>query len=213
MNPLDWQQPFAVVWLALYGIVLCRAGATYALGRAARGGAGRFPRIRAMLASPTYLRTEERIGRWGAGVVALSFLTIGFQTLANLTAGSTRMPLVRYLPALALGGACWATIYSTIGFVGFRAAVLAYERWPVATIVGAVVLVLGGLLLALGRRRSRDSRSRAAIPAEAPTGHDTASLGDTPAAAAPGGDVPATEPQSTIHPTPVRFRQTPKGRS
>ena len=156
MDPLTWNLPLLVVWLILYGIILCRAGATYLLGRLARGGLSKSVRIRAALASPEYARAEQRVNRWGAPVVALSFLTVGFQTLANLAAGTTRMPWLRYGAALAVGGAAWATIYSVVGFAGFRAIALAYERAPVLTVcVGvAIVVALIALLLVSGRRRA-----------------------------------------------------------
>ena len=63
MDPLTWNLPLLVVWLILYGIILCRAGATYLLGRLARGGLSKSVRIRAALASPEYARAEQRVNR------------------------------------------------------------------------------------------------------------------------------------------------------
>lgn len=156
MDPSTWNLPLLVVWLIMYGIILCRAGATYVLGRLARGGLAKSPRIRALLASEGYAKAEERVNRWGAPVVAISFLTVGFQTLANLAAGTTRMPWLRYAAALAVGGAAWATVYSVVGFAGFRAIMLAYRQAPVLTLsVAAVIVVtLVVLLVVTGRKRS-----------------------------------------------------------
>ncbi len=101
--------------------------------------------------------------------MALSFLTIGLQTLMNLAAGTTRMPLIRYLPALAIGGAAWATIYSTVGFIGFEALAFAYSRAPVLTV--ALVIAFLGLLGAMVfvRRRPKDpSDSDAEAPGDSP---------------------------------------------
>ncbi|SMY12451.1 DedA family protein [Brevibacterium jeotgali] len=146
MDPTTWNLPFLLVWLIMYGIILCRAGATYALGRLGRGGLAKSPRVRAMLASEKYARAEARVNRFGAPVVAASFLTIGFQTLANLAAGTTLMPWPRYIAALLVGGAGWATVYSLVGFAGFRAIGLAYDHAPVFTVgiavAAAVILVL-----------------------------------------------------------------------
>src|SRR5699024_2363610 len=75
----------------------------------------------AFLESPGVTRASELINRWGAPVVALSFLTVGFQTAANAAAGLTGMPARRYLPALAIGGLAWALIYATVGLVAFMA--------------------------------------------------------------------------------------------
>src|SRR5699024_12016902 len=86
--------------------------------------------------------TEAAIDRWGPPPVAVSFLTIGFQAAINLAAGAIRMRWYRYLPALLIGGALWATIYTTIGSVSYKAIAAAYESWPIATISVTVVLAL-----------------------------------------------------------------------
>ncbi|MFK0258599.1 DedA family protein [Streptomyces sp. NPDC090445] len=99
---------------ALYVIVLLRAGGTFAVGWLAGAGARRS-RFAGRVSSAKFQRAERAIQRWGAPVVAVSFLTVGFQTAANFLAGSMRMPLPRYLPALFVGGAAWALIYTTAG--------------------------------------------------------------------------------------------------
>jgi len=98
MDPTQWDVPFPVIVGAMFVIVFCRAGATYLLGRAAASGASRT-RIAALMESERYRRATQRVNEYGAPLVAFSFLTIGFQTLANLAAGATRMPPSRYLPA------------------------------------------------------------------------------------------------------------------
>src|SRR5699024_5342552 len=47
-----------------------------------------------------------------------------------------------YIPALVVGGAVWATIYTTIGSVSVAAIAAAYTRWPVPTVVVTVLLGL-----------------------------------------------------------------------
>lgn len=139
-NPMSWDGPWIWVWLGLYFIVFCRAGGTYLLGRAVRSGVMRIGAMQRIMASSAYQRAETAIDRWGPPAVAVSFLTIGFQTAVNLAAGAIRMRWYRYLPALLIGGALWATIYTTIGSVSWRALAAAYQRWPVATISVTVVL-------------------------------------------------------------------------
>ncbi|MEU5216570.1 VTT domain-containing protein [Streptomyces sp. NPDC020807] len=104
----------AITAATLYVIVLLRAGGTFALGWLTAAGARRS-RFAARMSSPKFQRVEQAIQRWGSPVVAVSFLTVGFQTAANFLAGTMRMPLRRYLPALFLGGAAWALIYATAG--------------------------------------------------------------------------------------------------
>ncbi|WP_349828761.1 DedA family protein [Brevibacterium litoralis] len=171
MNPLAWDDaPVVAVWTALFAIAFLRGGATHLVGRLARRGAVRWQSVRRRLAAPGYRRAEAALNRYSAPVVSLGFLTIGFQTMVNLASGTTRMPALRYVPALAVGAALWATVYATVGFVGLRAVGLAYGRWPIATLTVAGVLLLAALavtLLFLRRRGappSSDPRGEAAGP-------------------------------------------------
>lgn len=134
-----WPYPLTVT--ALFVIVLLRAGATYGLGRAAEAGARRT-RAATMMSRPGFERARRLVLRWGAPLVTLSFLTVGFQTLVNLAAGLTRMPVRRYVPALVLGSLLWAFLYATVGFVTVTAWRRLYEISPVAAVSGSVLLVL-----------------------------------------------------------------------
>ncbi len=90
--------------------------------------------------------------------MAVSFLTVGFQTLANVAAGVARMPLRRYLPALVIGGLAWALLYATLGVIGFAGFSRLYAVSPVAAIV----------VSRRHRRRSRLVRGDPAPQAEGP---------------------------------------------
>ena len=103
MNPLDWSFPIAVTWLIMFGIIIFRAGGTFLLGRFARKGIRKFDRVEKIMSGRKYRRAEDTIDRYGAPVVALSFLTVGLQTVVNLAAGTTGMRYRRYVPALAVG--------------------------------------------------------------------------------------------------------------
>lgn len=141
-NPMSWDGPWIWVWLGLYVIIFCRAGGTYLLGRLVRNGVTRIGAIQRIMASSLYQRAERVLDRWGAPAVAVSFLTIGFQTVINLASGVIRMRWYRYLPALLIGGALWATIYTTIGSVSITAIGIAYNRWPAPTIITIIVLII-----------------------------------------------------------------------
>lgn len=143
MDPTQWNAPFPVIVGAMFVIVFCRAGGTYLLGRAAASGAKRNPRIARLMASERYQHATRRVNEYGAPVVALSFLTIGFQTLANLAAGATRMPATRYLPALTVGGVMWALLYSAIGVAGVDLFGRLFALSPLLAI-GAAVVLIGG---------------------------------------------------------------------
>jgi membrane protein DedA with SNARE-associated domain len=135
-----WPYPAAVAML--FVVAMLRAGATYALGRAAQTGARRTP-IAKLMARPGFARAQGLVSRWGAPVVTLSFLTVGVQTLVNLVAGMTQMPLRRYVPALAVGSLLWGLLYATVGFAGVTAWWQLYQRSPLAAVASLVVVVLG----------------------------------------------------------------------
>lgn len=145
----------------LYVVIWCRAGATYLIGRGARKAADRG-RISAFLDSPSVVRATGLVNRWGAPVVALSFLTVGFQTAANAAAGLTGMPAKRYLPALAVGGLAWAFIYATVGLVAFMAwfELFVVSPWGAVAVLALVVALVGVLL----RHRRRTGGVSAAHP-------------------------------------------------
>ncbi|MFE7779393.1 DedA family protein [Streptomyces sp. NPDC057445] len=152
---------------ALYFIVLLRAGGTFAVGWLAGAGARRS-RFADRISSAKFQRAERAIQRWGAHVVAVSFLTVGFQTAANFLAGSMRMPLSRYLPALFLGGAAWALIYVTasLGVLEVLGRLFAEQTALCVAGVAALVLLGGGVLVY--RRRRAAAPSFAAPVAEEP---------------------------------------------
>jgi membrane protein DedA with SNARE-associated domain len=157
--------PFPLAVGALFVIVVLRAGGTYVIGRAVRSGASRT-RIERVISSPRFVRAQELVARWGAPIVVVSFLTVGFQTLANLAAGLGRMPWRRYLPALALGGLIWAVLYATVGLITFAALAHLYEMSPVGAITAglAVIAALVGYVgWQVRRQRAADDEPAAAI--------------------------------------------------
>ncbi|MEU1280880.1 VTT domain-containing protein [Streptomyces sp. NPDC005805] len=143
---------------ALYVIVLLRAGGTFAVGLLSGAGARRS-RFAARLSSAKFQRAERAIQRWGAPVVAVSFLTIGFQTAANFLAGSMRMPLSRYLPALFVGGAAWALIYATagLGVLSVLGRLFAERTALGVSAVAVLLLAVGGVIVHRRRSAARSS--------------------------------------------------------
>ncbi|MFJ4872923.1 DedA family protein [Streptomyces sp. NPDC088757] len=148
----------ALTAAALYVIVLLRAGGTFAVGWLAGAGARRS-RLAGRISSAKFLRAERAIQRWGAPVVAVSFLTVGFQTAANFLAGTLRMPLSRYLPALFVGGAAWALIYATagIGVLEVLGRLFAEQTALGVAAVAALLLALCGTVVYRRRRAARSS--------------------------------------------------------
>lgn len=149
----DWPYPLAVA--TLFVIVMARANGTYWLGRGLRSGAGRT-RVGPLLESPGYQRAERLVNRWGGPAVTMCFLTVGLQTMINIAAGATRMPLRRYLPAVTIGGVIWAFVYATVGFVTFEALLVLHRASPVAfwMLLAAVVATVAAVVVVNLRRRS-----------------------------------------------------------
>jgi membrane protein DedA with SNARE-associated domain len=153
VDPTGWGAPFPIVVAALFVIVMLRSNATYWVGRLVASGAHRTRAARWM-DLPGYLRAVERINRWGAPAVSVSFLTIGVQTLVNLAAGATRMPLLRYVAATVVGSVAWAFLYGTVGFVGFEALTLLWQHSP-AVALAAGTVALAGLVCFIVRQTRR----------------------------------------------------------
>ncbi|MDF1704578.1 MAG: VTT domain-containing protein [Aeromicrobium sp.] len=138
--------PWAWAWLALFAIVVLRAGGTFVIGRLIAGGAGRGREP-----SPRMQIAIERVDRWGPPAVTLSFLTVGAQTVINLAAGLCRMTTPRYLLGLVPGAVLWATIWTSIG-AGVVAAVSAGGAGSVLLVV--VALLVFGAVLGVASRTS-----------------------------------------------------------
>ncbi|HLQ82049.1 MAG TPA: hypothetical protein VK103_00820, partial [Bacillota bacterium] len=106
--------------------------------------------------------------------VVICFLTVGFQTAVNATAGAVRMPLRRYLPAVTLGGAIWALVYATVGLAAIHAWLAAAVRWP-GTVPITVVVVGAVVALLVWRHRRRRAVSTTTATTIRPT---TATVAD-----------------------------------
>lgn len=153
-NPMSWDAPFPVVAAALATIAFLRAGLTYTAGRFVAAGGSRT-RVGRVMERPGFVHAVDWINRVGAPVVSLCFLTVGVQTMVNLAAGFLRMPLWRYLPALAVGSALWGMVYASVGFVGFAALALAWQQHPVlAVLLLAGFVALMALLVSARRTRT-----------------------------------------------------------
>ncbi|GHB31282.1 hypothetical protein GCM10010331_17230 [Streptomyces xanthochromogenes] len=150
---------------ALYVIVLFRAGGTFAVGWLAGAGARRS-RFSGPISSAKFRRVERAIQRWGALAVAVSFLTVGFQTVANFLAGSMRMPLSRYLPALFVGGAAWALIYATAGLAVFKGLGRLFAEQTALGVSAIAVLCLAACGAVVYRRRRAAALSAGDVAAE-----------------------------------------------
>ena len=159
-NPMTWDAPYLVVVAALFVIVMLRANGTYWLGRGMTAGA-EHTRLAKLLRSKHYANASRWLNRWCAPAISLSFLTIGIQTVINLAAGVTRMPLRRYLPAVTVGCVMWAFMYGTVGFIGWIAVVSLWQRSPGLAVALAAVAV-AGVVWSVARR----DRVPAAAPAE-----------------------------------------------
>lgn len=158
---------FWLTFLVLFLVAFGRGQLTYWLARLVVEGtlAGTRPtqgwrhRVHQWLQGEGLARGRRSIQRWGLVVVPLSYLTVGFQTLALAAAGVMRLRWVWFSAAQLPGAAAWALIYSTIGFAVWQAGVAAAAGSPLA-LAGllAIVVVYAATLVS---RRIRANRARA----------------------------------------------------
>ncbi|GAA4413847.1 hypothetical protein GCM10023168_36980 [Fodinibacter luteus] len=135
----DW--PVGVVFAVLWVGAFTRGTATYWLGRGVRAGGGRS-RWSHQLERPVVRRAEGWVRRFGAPAVTLGFLTVGVQTAINASAGMLRMPQRRFLPAVTVGAALWALVYTTVGFTVLDAWFGDLSWWWGLVAVGVVVAIV-----------------------------------------------------------------------
>ena len=135
--------PFIVTFAFFFCGALIRGNVTYWIGRGIAKGV-EHTRFKRHLEGRIYQRAQRFITRWGVLAVPLSFLTVGIQSAVNASAGASRMPLVRYIPAVLVGALAWATIYTTIGMAVFYAWVALDWPWIV---LGIAEIALAGWLL------------------------------------------------------------------
>ncbi|HMM94578.1 VTT domain-containing protein [Phycicoccus sp.] len=142
--------PFWVVLVVFWVGAFARGTATYWVGRGVRAGGGRT-RWSHHLDRPGVARAERFVRRVGPPAVTLGFLTVGLQTAINASSGMLRMPLRRFLPAVALGALLWAVVYTTVGMAVVDAALGRVPWWWLLVAAGVVLLVV----LAARRLRRR----------------------------------------------------------
>ncbi|MDN5754546.1 MAG: DedA family protein [Arthrobacter sp.] len=149
---MDWlrEAPFGWAYLFLFLLSMARANTTYWVGRGVAAGVS-HSRFEYVLEGPIYRRAQRFVARWGILAVPLSFLTIGIQTAVNASAGMSRMPLSRYLPAVIVGCLMWALIYATVGMAVVYAALAVGWQWIA---LAGVVVVAGAVLWIRYRRRN-----------------------------------------------------------
>jgi membrane protein DedA with SNARE-associated domain len=149
---INWilQLPFGLAALFLTLVATVRAQTTYWLGRAVAAGLGRT-RLGGWLERDAVVRARAALERWGWPIIPLSFLTIGFQTAVNFSAGAVGWRWWRYSLAALPGYVMWGCVYAAGGL----AAIGALARFPL--LVGAVLGLglIGGLLWYRRRRRSQ----------------------------------------------------------
>lgn len=154
------------VFLFLFGVVFFRAQGTYWLGRWARNGAesrsqSTNPRAASMarrLSGPGADRARGYLERWGFLGIPASFLTVGFQTMVNASAGFIRMRWDLYTVAMIPGCIAWGAIYTLVTF----SLVEAWAHSPLLLVAGifAFAALLGAAFAVTRRRRSADSSVR-----------------------------------------------------
>ncbi|WP_144790249.1 DedA family protein [Kocuria palustris] len=152
-----WIESLPVVGAVLFfwAVGILRTSIVFWIARAAGSGGRRSRLVQRVVSSPAYLRAEAFVNRWGVLAVPACFLTVGFQTAVIVTTGLTRMPLVRWIPAMLAGTFMWGCIYGTVGM----AVIQAWLREPLIT--AAVLVVLIALVIVLRAHwRRRDARRR-----------------------------------------------------
>ncbi len=141
--------PVVFVFIFMFFGAFTRAQSTYWIGRYM----GKFIMTRGRPDDGWRLTMYERIHapstqnaidvlqHRGWPVIPLSFLTVGFQSLVQLSAGLIRTPWALYTPAMLPGVVAWATIYTTVGWAVWEATLHAIAGSPITFIVVVATIV------------------------------------------------------------------------
>ena len=159
--------PFAAIFAFFFAVAFVRTLVTYWVARFVAGQTidRTQPQRTVLVRAQTWSRSRAAqrgtafINRWGVLAVPLSFCAVGTKTIVNAAAGLTRMPFLRrYLPALVVGCLVHATIYATIGWAAWTAALAAAtgSPWGAAVLVVLLALLVVGLTVVLRRRATGD---------------------------------------------------------
>ena len=143
--------PYPWVFLFFWCLAMMRSHTMYWIGRGITAGTARTRWV-SLLESPMYARAQAWSARWGVLAVPMSFLTVGLQSVIQLSAGVARMPLRRYVAATAAGAIAWAAVYTTIGM----AILTAWLTGPTGRLI--CLLMPTALVLVVVIRRSRVMR-------------------------------------------------------
>ena len=144
--------PYPWVFLFFWCLAMMRSHTMYWIGRGITAGTARTRWV-SLLESPVYARAQAWSARWGVLAVPVSFLTVGIQSVIQLSAGVARMPLRRYVAATAAGAIAWAAVYTTIGM----AILTAWLTGPTGRLASLMMLTV--LVLVVVSRRSRVMRA------------------------------------------------------
>jgi membrane protein DedA with SNARE-associated domain len=175
---IDWilGQPYLVAAAFLTCVVAFRSQGTYWLGRGVRAGVVKTKRAE-KLAGERAQKATRALERWGWPIIPLSFLTVGFQTAVNFTAGLIGWRWGRYTLAAVPGWLLWGNLYAAGGLAAFAGlgALARRSPWAAAGVIGAVV---GGVILTVWLVRRARAAKAAVIPVSpltpvAPAGADT----------------------------------------
>lgn len=118
---------------------MLRGGTTYAIGRGVRSVTDRKSSV---LDRPGVKQAEVIVNRFGPFAVTFGFATVGVQTAINVAAGSLRMSLWRFIPALVTGALLWATIYVTVGLAVLATIWQGSFKWVALGVAAIAVVVI-----------------------------------------------------------------------
>lgn len=168
--------PFAALFAFFFAVAFVRTQATYWVARLVttwtldrtRPVKPWVARVHAWLSGRSAARGIETVRRWGVLAVPASFLATGTKTVVNAAAGVVRMPFGRYLAAMVVGCAIHATIYATVGWAVWSAALASAtgSPWGVAALVLLVGALVGLVVVTVRRRGARRADGVAATRAE-----------------------------------------------
>jgi len=154
---IDWitGQPFFIAAGFLTLVAGVRSQCMFWLGRGIRAGVIRTAWAQKFRDDKSK-RAVNRLQAWGWPLIPVSFLTIGFQTAVQISAGLIGWRWLTYTLAAIPGWILWGCAYAAGGLAAFVGLVtLARQEWWLAVLAVLVVAAIVVVIVRLRRSRTQ----------------------------------------------------------
>ncbi|MCC2592416.1 VTT domain-containing protein [Tessaracoccus sp. OS52] len=162
--PESWSNfPFWITFILFFFGAMVRGQATYWIARVVteqslkrtHPTSGWRRTVHDWLQGDSIAKGSRLVRKFGLSIVPFAYLTVGLQTVIIASAGVLRLKVWHFTLAQVPGALAWATIYTTIGFAVWAAAISAAAGNPY--VIGALTAIVVAVVVYVLVRRRRQA--------------------------------------------------------